>query len=238
VEIDLPNGWRYLGVQASSLGIQPTSTNAVSATFPACANRCTYADLAFQANAVPTNGMSLTGVSPGSVWPRTRLRDSPLKEIPPAVVEIQGTNLHALMNVWLTSCGTLPSIPVGNPWDSTLCAQAEFAALPVLGVSPDRTRLYVSMEPPPGWFNTSRSLLVQDSISRPGQVPWRYVPGTVFIALPPYPMVHGFEFINERDGTQFDEFSGVFTWQAYDCASIPTLPISRITCWCLLPGLN
>ncbi len=32
-----------------------------------------------------------------------------------------------------------------------------------------------------------------------------------------YPLVHGFPFANERDGTQFDEFSGVFQWKAYDC---------------------
>ena len=42
-----------------------------------------YASLTFLANAIPTNGMSLSGISPGTAWPRVRLRDAPLKEIPP-----------------------------------------------------------------------------------------------------------------------------------------------------------
>jgi len=66
--------------------------------------------------------------------------------------------------------------------------------------------------PSESWLRGPYRILCRDS--------WLggYVSSTPdFVIQEQYPEAHGFEFFNERDGTQFDEFSGVYQWKAYDC---------------------
>lgn len=219
VEIAVPRTWRALGVDVlPGTGISPTFTTASSAAFPGCSEgRCDLSALVFKVLTVPEGGMSVTGIAPDTVWPQVVLRDSPLKTVG-QIIEITGTNLHNLLRVWLTSCGILPASPVGNPWDSILlCSESQFYRLTNVQASADGRRLRVEFDAPASWLGSSRAVLLQDPVSRPGVVPWAYAPRAVVIGLPPYPQLWGFPFANERDGTQFDEFSNVYQWRAYDC---------------------
>ncbi len=220
VSIAPPASWLVRGVDVvPGTGISPVTTTQTEAFFPGCGEgRCDLSDLVFRVVAVPERGMSVTGVSPDTVWPRVVVCESPLKTVGPGQIEIRGMNLHNALRVWLTSCDTLPPPPGSSyPQETTLCDESQFHRLTEVQTSADGRRLVATVDAPERWFGSSRRVLVQDPVSRPGQVPWAFAPGSVFISHPPYPQVWGFEFRNERDGTQFDEFSNVYQWRAYDC---------------------
>lgn len=241
VQIDPPQWWRLLGVEAiAGTGQLPQTTTPGMAEFPACGEGlCDLSDLVFKVIAVPDQGIAVTDFSPAEVWPRVVLRESPLKVIDPTTLEIRGTNLHNALRVWLANCPGLPNPTDFNPWDrpGDGCGESDFHLQTNVQASADGTRLRVQLEVPLSLVGASRRLLIQDPVDRPFRVPWVYAPGTVRIVQPPYPQLWGFEFRNERDGTQFDEFSNVYQWRAYDCHTPlgPILPVE--TCpGCRVPN--
>ncbi len=242
-----PATWNSLGVEAvPGTGTLPTWTTTVEAEFPGCGEEsCDYAQLIYRAEVVPEDPISVTGFVPEdihgnpveTVFPRVRVRDSPVKEVGPGPerIRIDGENFHARMRVWLDRC-RFPPFGVGNPWETPNCEEHHFHRLPLVAISPDRRSAWVSWEPPADWLHEEPDLLVQDPVVRPDVVHWNNA-GQVEITMPPYPMLHGFEFVNERDGTQADAFSGVYQWKAYDCwTPVGVFPPSDTCLGCRVPN--
>jgi|GEM_PF-2051455 len=232
VELAEANYWPRLGARAvDGTGVLPESTGIGSVNFAACTG-CSYATVVFTTRAIPEGSTAVTGFTPGTDhFKRTRLRDSPLLELAPTEITITGTNLHMSTEVYLTTCDRFVfSDTSTTPAAATGCDGATFYPVTVLAVSADHRNLRVRLDNEAAPSGTSLKVLLRDIPSRDGRRQWTYIPGSVFFGEPPYPLVHGFSFFNDRDGTDFNEFSSVYQWQAYDCIT-PIGPIPPVqTC--------
>lgn len=165
---------------------------------------------------------ALAGVTPASGMPRITLRTSPAKLTEPTEILLRGTNLHPHCAFYLSHRnGTAPvnpgdPLPTGSTVTNFPLTVVERAA----DWSWVRLRLDFGLSPAwdapgRGWLQGPYRLLARDEWLRA----WRRLETDFFFEYD-YPRVFGFPFINERDGTQFDEFSNVFRWNAYDCVTL------------------
>lgn len=162
---------------------------------------------------------SLSEVTPARGTPRITLRTSPLKTTEPTEILVRGTNLHHYCTFYLSHRhGTVPVNP-GDPLPSG--STVTNFPLPVVERAADwswvRLRLDFGLSPAwdtpgRGWLQGPYRIVMRDEWVGA----WRRLEAG-FLLEHEYPRVFGFPFDNERDGTQFDEFSNVYRWNAYDC---------------------
>ncbi len=238
VELGAPTYWPRLGVRAvPGTGVAPTTTTGGLAQWAACTG-CDYADVVFTTRAIPAQESGFAGITPATGhFKRTILRDSPLLELPPSEITILGTNLHLSTEVYLTTCsqGVFSDLS-STPEAATGCSASSFYRVSVLGVSPDHRALTVRLDSATAPGGNLR-ILVRDTPDRDGRRQWNFIPASVVFGEPTYPLVHGFAFKNERDGTQWDEFSGVYEWHAFDCITpIGPFPPSSTCIGCRAPN--
>jgi hypothetical protein len=251
-ELDVPRGamiriqlntrsqWEYTTPAfhpADASGVLALVLGATEVDFPACnENFCSLRTVMFRVGVPP--GPSSFGPIAGvtgnpDYYPLWTIRTGPTpKVLPASQITLTGTNLHDRMTVWAAP-GTPGVVPTGEMAEPP--AGQGFRTLPLVSVSPDGLSMVIRTEVPE--TIAALSIWVRDNWTRDGMGSrWRYV-GNAQRVDPPYPLVHGFEFENQRDGTQFDEFSGVYQWNAYDCVT-PIGPIPHLqTCiGCRLPN--
>lgn len=211
-------------------GIEALALRATEADFPACDTTfCRLRTVNFRVGVPP--GPSTFGPIVGvtgnpdyyAVW--TLRTGAAPKVLPASEIRLTGTNLHDRMTVWAAP-GTPGVVPTGEMAEPP--AGQGFRTLPILGISRSGDEMVIRTEVPETISQLSiwvRDNWTRDQLDRR----WHSV-GMARRVDPPYPLVHGFEFDNERDGTQFDEFSGVYQWNAYDCLT-PIGPIPHLqTC--------
>lgn len=224
--------WRQLTPEvdpADVAVIGASEFTGVTFGFPTASRSSDLGTLRFRL--IQHRGVSIAGVSPNVGNPHILIRESPRKVTPATQITLTGSNLNPFCTYYLMhrSCDppTLGSDPLPTGSGCT-----NFP-LTVISRSADWTSVTLELDfdvrlrfnvPADQWLIGGYRVLVHDD-----WVPrWIQSPDLVTLSEDAYPLFHGFEFVNERDGTQFDEFSGVYQWNAYDCAT----PIGPI------PGAN
>jgi hypothetical protein len=209
---------------------QPEGIDAVSrgpwrVTYPGCVGGdCEYGGNVFEIR-TPVPAIELSSFAPVEGNTRFTLSTDPLKQVPGSEVTIYGGNLHEEIRVYIHDCTFFP-LP-------GLCDEGpSYFEAPIMDRAEDETWVTVQVpEVPPTMQHRRFSWAVQDLWDRLGRVEWQQIgtrddPHERFrIGVPPFPRVYGFEFENVDDGTQFDEFSNVYQWHAYNCYIPPFGPV-------------
>jgi len=163
---------------------------------------------------------TMTNFGPRAGLPRMVLRTAPRQTSAFTAFDIQGTNLHHACQFYLSHLNGPAPVNPGDPLPSG--PNVTNFPLRALERALDWTWARVGLDfeldtrftdPGQQWLRGPYRVLLRDEWSPA----WRTVAGAFYLEDNPYPFVHGFSFFNERDGTQFDEFSGVYQWNAYDC---------------------
>ena len=164
----------------------------------------------------------LTNFNPVTGTPRVVLRTVPKWTSRRTEFVIFGRNLHDRCAFYLSHGNgavplnpgdPLPSGPGVTNWPLTVLERA-------LDWSAVRVALDFELDvrfsdPAQAWLQGPYRVVLRDE-----WIPaWKTLPGAFNLQAEPYPWFHGFSFGNERDGTQFDEFSSVYQWNAYDCVT-------------------
>jgi hypothetical protein len=180
----------------------------------------------------------LSDVSTRTGLPRVVVRTSPRRTTAPTRFTVFGTNLHPFCRYYLSHVnGTAPINP-GDPLPSG--ASVTNFPLRVVEHAADWTSATLELdfeldarlnEPRESWLAGPYRILLRDEW---GGV-WRRL--DVGFRFDAYAELYGFPFDNERDGTQFDEFSNVYRWNAYDCVTlIGPLPGANPCFGCRVPN--
>lgn len=236
VEIQPAPSWEILDKRALPGPHQPTSFVGNGAVYPAdTGENRTLATLEFDVRAVPAAAFSPAGFTPDEGSRSVVVRTDPVKIAEGDFLEITGANLHARTRVYLTTCTAPPLSHYVNPWDGP-CSESQFHLLPQPEVRSDRTRLRVPLVSGTA-PNAPLRVLVENLAPSDVSPRWTLLEGTFLLMPQPYPKLHGFEFVNVRDGTQFDAFSSVYQRNAYDCLT-PVGPFPHVeTCiGCRVPN--
>ena len=176
----------------------------------------------------PVGPIALTSYWPTSGVPRLILREEPLKRIPRDVatrVTISGENLHQQIQVYLFGCDFLDEQTGPQPLLGCLPDRDYYEAR-IVDRAADDSWVQVEVPHVPRSMNNNQwpnmwSWVVKDNWDRPeraGAV-WTRVggvwPDIFHLQMPPYPLVSGFEFLNEAFDPDWEDFAGVFRENAY-----------------------
>jgi hypothetical protein len=154
----------------------------------------------------PPGPVSVTGMNPTTGSPELILRSSPLKSLPATVVTLAGSNLHAAFEVYLSKCSSIPPSPA-------FCTEGtDLFRCTILSNDFARNSLFVQLPGDSPQFSGSMQWILRDlDTSHPGWTQWIYGPsGFVVSRNHPYPILHGFEFINRDDGPSVEEFEACY----------------------------
>ncbi|MBK9140689.1 MAG: LamG domain-containing protein [Verrucomicrobia bacterium] len=165
---------------------------------------------------------ALAEATPDRGTPRITLRTSPVKVTEPTEILLRGANLHPHCAFYLSHGNGAAPVNPGDP----LPAGSTVTNFPLTVVeraadwSWVRLRLDFGLSPAwdapgRGWLQGPYRILARDEWVGA----WRRLEAG-FLLDHEYPRVFGFPFDNELDGTQFDEFSNVYRWNAYDCVTL------------------
>jgi hypothetical protein len=195
--------------RVSADDIQPVRTSAQSVVFPAPdPGNTRYAGTVFYLRP-PIGSIVLTRFSPSRGAPRMRLRESPLKELPPDRIVIEGENLHPDIQVFLSRCPLRPLETCGEDNNHYEVPREQIT------VGADGTRIEVEIPslPAEAWAG-NWTWWVKDLWVRPAQVVWQGVGGTednpFHLQRHEYPLVDGFEFDNRENRAWWQDFDGVY----------------------------
>lgn len=244
VSCDVPDAgvWRHLAPTVSGSALVLSGADPGSGVTYANPGLTADTSLGTVAFTVLRHGVPALGsVVPREGAPQMVLRTLPQRLTEPTRFTVSGANLHPFCEFHLSHvAGAAPlnpgdSLPVGP-------GMTNFP-LRVVGRAADWSSVTLELDFPfdlrlnrPGeaWGGGPYRVVLRDT-----WVPaWRTAVETFRITDPPYPLVHGFAFENERDGTQFDAFSAVYQWNAYDCLVPPglVLPPSQDCFGCRIPN--
>lgn len=184
-------------------------------------------------------GVAISGVTPNTGNPHILIRESPRKVTPATQITLTGSNLNPFCTYYLSHRFCDPPALGSDPLPTGISC-TNFP-LTVISRAADWTSVTLELDfdlrlrfnvPADQWLIGGYHVLIHDD-----WVPrWIQSADTVTFSEDAYPLFHGFEFVNERDGTQFDEFSGVFQWNAYDCATpIGPIPSANPCIGCRVP---
>ena len=225
VNVNLPGGntWRALTpvVTGNAVSVESVTDIQGNVVYDSCTDPVTCDLGVIQFDAIEYNAPSLSHYDPNRGTPHLVLRTTPLDVTDATRFQLYGTNLHPFTSYYLSHENCNWPLGVGDPLPSGPgCTNFP---LVVIDREADWTRVELELD-----FELLPRLNVPGESFHRG--PYRVLcqdtwlggwlsAGNDFVIHDPYPKVHGFQFLNERDGTQFDEFSNVFRWNAYDCVT-------------------
>jgi hypothetical protein len=200
--------YTYLPPEFYGSGRVPTSTSANrTLTYAPCFDFvCTPRNVRFRVQS-PPGPVSVTGMNPTTGSPEIVLRESPRKALPGTIVTLTGVNLHTSFAVYLSKCNVIPPSPA-------FCTLGvDLFPVTILSNNAARTELTVQLPADDPQFSGSFRWVLEDRwIGHPGWSQWIYGPSGFIVDrnVYPYPMLHGFEFINRDDGPSVEEFEACY----------------------------
>ena len=204
-------------VVAADANIRPTEVNDSQVLFPRCrADACQYSGVRFKIRPTP-GALAIVDATPETAPFTTRVRDLPAKSQPPGpepTVRIRGQNLHEEVDVALfAECDQFP-----NYCESKYPAEITDRAT-------DMTWVEVRVPSIAGTTNELHSRWfwgIHDRWARASRGDeWKEVPGDFRFIEPEYPLIHGFEFVNQPppDASFGNDFASLFRENAYLCVA-------------------
>lgn len=215
--LTLPTDARPAGASAGAPHLQPTVIGETEVRFAGCDEDCQLANITFRVT-LPPPPVELTSFAPAEVWPEILLRSAPdEKTVPAATITVTGENLHRYLDFHFTK----PHCP--NNLLNCIEGIHYFPAPSVYHPSVDGNPPFIEVSVPPilpGHYGTMR-LTAHDTWRRPDNNPdhfasWRNFPDLITVGDPPFPLIHGFAFINESDGHDIDDYRAAFYDQVCD----------------------
>ncbi len=147
--------------------------------------------------------LSISGVTPTEVALPVLLRSAPPKITPTNVITVAGTNFHDGVRVYFQGAACDLDPP-------TLCDSRSFVPASGVEVASDGLTVTVpvpgNLAPVPGQF---RVVIEDPNFSAVLGNHWNYGPG-VLVTAPSYPVLYGFEFLNDDDGPSWEEFEACY----------------------------
>jgi len=194
-------------------GVHPTSVSDSRVEFPGCeGDACVYAGIGFHILRPPPP-VAVTSVEPVEVNPGLLLRDLPTKQVEAPIVTVHGSNLHRYIQIhvqpqWCEVPPPTDCLDSVRPVEITEWADdGSFIRIRMPGVD--------SYAPGESW-----KVVVHDPWVRGDYRRWTAAPVLVRYSEPPFPLVHGFGFENERFEPMFRHLLATYGRNAYFCAGI------------------
>jgi hypothetical protein len=206
LQLELRTGYTVLAPEFTGAGKVPssiTSGNTMLTYTPCSTGPCTMRSVRFRVQP-PPGPLAIFSVTPTNVGAPVILRTSPLKVTPTQTITVNGTNLHPGVRVFFMG----PGCSVRPP---SFCTD-DFEEANIVSVSEDRLTLQAEVPQLEGVGTSTRGFqIVIENLGWPGTggERWNYGPG-ILVTPPPYPLVHGFEFINRDDGPSVEEFEACY----------------------------